>query len=420
MSSSEGQSIQSGIREKEIYFIIISEEKLNFSKFLSDIIPHAIFTDNIKTVSGSSIEEYVFKLTIRQNETGTEKKKNKSTKYIIPFIIGDDAYDIIFSIKENSFSFETELKKGNKYIDILVKEDIRQDIIPFYTKLDIFEKALLKNKENTKIDKLYKETIDLYENKKLFNLLIALFLKTYEKKKDLCSKLIETFRNINDKENSDRDKDLASKLGEIKQIFSEASTLIKDNKYNPIDFYGVLFCYLSYYDKENFSMTLKKFSVGNADILYEILIIYHLHFNEPLKQEADFYKKFMKYAINQNKEYIILERILNYIEDYETFLYVINDNKVEIIKNYNEKIKNKPISLIGNLKLIKKVYKMAENKEDQKEIDKIINIIEDIIKFSENNEILIIFLRSSFWKELLKTYSISDLENINNCKRLRN
>lgn len=67
--------------------------------------------------------------------------------------------------------------KGNKYIDNIVKERIKQNNIPLYNKLDIFLEALEKNGENNKIEKLYEETINLYESKKRFSLLIALFLK---------------------------------------------------------------------------------------------------------------------------------------------------------------------------------------------------------------------------------------------------
>ena len=65
------------------------------------------------------------------------------------------------------------------------------------------------NKEiNQKEEKLYKDTIDLYEQKKQYSLLITLFLKVYEKKKELCKHLIEIFFRINDKENNDKTEDL--------------------------------------------------------------------------------------------------------------------------------------------------------------------------------------------------------------------
>ena len=60
-----------------------------------------------------------------------------------------------------------------------------------------------------KIEILYKETIELYKSKKTFGLLIFLFLKLYQQKKELCSYLIDIFKEINNNENNDRDKNLA-------------------------------------------------------------------------------------------------------------------------------------------------------------------------------------------------------------------
>ena len=57
-------------------------------------------------------------------------------------------------------------------------------------------------------------------------------------------------------------------LDNFNQIYSNADNIINKNGYDPITFYGILFCYL--YDKENFSKNIKEFHEGNADILYEI------------------------------------------------------------------------------------------------------------------------------------------------------
>jgi len=175
-----------------------------------------------------------------------------------------------------------------------VKEDIEQTIIPLYNKLDLFLEALETNDENYKKEKLYDESIDLYKKKKKFILLISLFLKIYEHNKDLCSKLIKIFNEINDKENTDRDKELSIYVDTFIQIYSNADDIIKDNGYDTINnFYGILFCYLSHYDKDNFSKIIKGFSEGNADILYEILIIYYTHLKIPFNHDLEFYNSFI-------------------------------------------------------------------------------------------------------------------------------
>ena len=87
-----------------------------------------------------------------------------------------------------------------------------------------------------------------------------------------------------------------------------------------------------------------------------IFIQYHSHFSNPLKQSKEFYYKFIKYVLNKdNKELKIFNRALNYIEDIETYLYVINSNKKEIFEKYKE-LSNDPIKIPTDLKL--KKYKI--------------------------------------------------------------
>ena len=101
-----------------------------------------------------------------------------------------------------------------------------------------------KNDEINKKEKLYEDTIDLYEKKKQFSLLITLFLKIYEKNKDLCNKLIEIFYRDNEEENNDKSNDLKKEVKSFKDIYSNSHEILEKNKYNPIYFYGILFCYL--------------------------------------------------------------------------------------------------------------------------------------------------------------------------------
>ena len=413
--------------DKEIYFIILSssEEKINFRdlKFLSEIEPEIIHYGSIEKGKGSSIIYNIFKLDIKTNE-----KNEKKTQYQLQYEIGEESYDILFDVIENTFIYEIKLLKGNKYIDNIVKRNIDQKKIPLHYKLNIFLEALKKINKIDKIEILYKEAIELYKRKKNFSLLISLFLKLYEpseelnetlkeKIKKLCSKLIDLFKKINEDENTDRDNDLTKELKIFNQIYSKANILIEENKYDPVSFYGIIFCYLSSYDKENFSEIIKNFYEGNSKIIFEILITYYFHFKNPLNQDSNFYNNFIIYAIKNGKDLEIFERILNYIDDIETFLYVLNENKVDIFKNYND-LRNEPIELASNLKLIKKEYK--EGKKTETELDKIINIIEKLIQFSNDNQILAIYLKTSFWKYLLKQYNKPELKYIDNCSRLRN
>ena len=400
--------------EVSIYFIILtpSEEKINFDdlKFLSDIEPQKIYNTNIEKENGSFLSHNVFKLDIKKKENN-----KKAIKYQLQYEIGEESYDIIFDYKDSSFIYEVQLLKGNKFIDNIIKRKIDQNKIPLHYKLDIFLEALRKNNESDKIELLFEETIKLYKTKKKFSLLISLFLKIYQQNKSLCSNLIDYFKDKNEEENTDRDEDLAIVLNTFNTIYSDANSLIEG--YDPVSFYGIIFCYLSSYDKENFPKIIKDFSEGNATVLYEILIIYYSHFNEPLNQDTEFYNNFIKYSIKKGKDFEIFNRILDYIDDIETFLYVINENKIEIFKKYDD-LSQKPIVLSSNLKIIKKEY--SENNKEKTELDNIINIVKQLIEYSKNNSILAIYLQTGFWKNLLKQYSKPDLAYIDKCYRIRN
>ena len=97
---------------------------------------------------------------------------------------------------------------------------------------------------------------------------------------------------------------------------------------------------------------IKKFSDGNADILYEMLIKYSSHFIYPLNQDQNFFDNFIKYVLKKDYKYLIFKRAMKYIEDIETYIFVINQNKNDIFEKYKE-LKTKPIELGSNLKLVK-------------------------------------------------------------------
>ena len=165
LSQNKQLTTQSNDIEKEIYFILLipSEEQINSNfKFLSEINPQNIYKKKFEKGNGLYLEHNVFKLCVKKKRIEEKDKK----VYKIESIEGEDEYDIEFSVKENTFVYDTELKKGNKWLDNIIKEDIEQKIIPLYNKLDIFLKALENNNENNKKEKLYDEAIDLYKKKK--------------------------------------------------------------------------------------------------------------------------------------------------------------------------------------------------------------------------------------------------------------
>lgn len=436
------------IKNKDAYFIIVrtSKEKIDFAglKYQKDnkIEPIIIYKNTIDKEDKSFLEEIVFKFKkrIKKNEANNDKP----TKYKIKFIEEERTYNITFSLNKDCFAYQPELKTGNKYLPIFVEEPIKQNIVPLYNKLNIYLEALKKNEElETKEEKLYEDTVALYKEKKQFSLLATLFLKIYKKNKDLCSQLMKIFFDINGKENTDKISDLKKELKTFKDIYSDARDILNKFEYDPIHFYGIIFCYLHYYDKTNFPQIIEEFSEGNADILYEILIQYHSHFMNPLKQSKDFYNKFMKYIlVKDNKDIKLFNIILNYIKDIEIYLFVINSNKEQIFKKYEE-LMNEPIRIPERLDLIKykintgKIVKTSDNKSEsnqnsdnesdnsdikdnkENECDTIKNLIEEIIKFSKTENIIAINLTSTFWTNLLDQYDFPDWENLRNCHNLR-
>ena len=229
-----------------------------------------------------------------------------------------DNYIIKFMYEDKSFYFDIVLTKENKYLKNIAKETIDQNIINYYQKLEIFITALKENKEEEKIDNLYEEAIKLYSKKKGFYLLISLFINIYNKK-NLCEQLTEEFNKMNkecNNKNMDRNTYLNAYLPEIIKISSEADNLIKNNKYNPIYFYGVLLSYLNYYDYENFKKYFKKLYMEARCISFEVLIIYYSNFLNPIEQDITFFENFIEYSI-KNKEFNVFEISLNYILEFE-------------------------------------------------------------------------------------------------------
>ena len=452
----------SGEKSNEIYFCILyprnekeKDKDFIFTKYESE--PQKIYSKEIPLTNGNYLYEKVFKLKrkIKKKEEnkkhGDSKTKDESKKKKVPkkeddnkkvedsknkekkkkehkskedkknedeiieiqFQIGEkDNYIIEFNAEEKSFYFDIDLKKGNKFLKYIAKEVIKQDIINYFQKLEIFIAALKENKEKAKIDILYDEAIQLYSKKKGFYLLISLFINIYEKK-SLCPKLTEEFKKMNEEKknskNMDRTEDLSVYLSAISKISSEADKIIKDCKYNPINFYGILLSYLNYYDYENFKKYFKKIYEDSCGILYEILVIYYQNFLNPTNQDSIFFEKFIEYVI-KNKSFDIFENSLNYILDIETFIDVINKKKEIIFEKYSEST-FKSIIIKNNLEINKKAK--------GKEIENIITMIESIIDFSKVKNKLLIYFSSNFWINILKHYKDANAINIEICFNLR-
>ena len=351
----------------------------------------------------------------------SSKTEEDSIKYHFEFEIGDDRYVISFEAGKNIFVYDIKLEVGKRIIPI--RRQINQNIIEYNEKIEDFIEALEENRENDKIDILYKDTIDLYSIKKGFGFLISLFLKLY-KKKDLLSILMEKFRKMNinpeENENMDRKAYLQNFSSKFEEISTKSEEIRNEFSYNVIDFYGIILCYLNYYDLKNFSIVIDKLSFIYPDDTYEILIIYNAHFQNPINKNFEFFDKFIKYIIEKNYKFSTFKIGLHYIKDLENFLNVLDTNKEEICKNYIEPKKDDPNKEKYIIKLGKSlVFKKEEIKIKGDKYPIIINNIKSIIKYCKDKGIFIIQLTSDFWNYILNYYKDAIMNNIYICSKLR-
>ena len=336
---------------KQIYFFISYTRKAKENRSEIDFVEpkkKALKPECIYTEEDYKNQIYFYNKVYKVSKSAGKDKKGNN--YYFEFEIKNEKYVISFDAKENTFIYNISLEVGKSIIDIRKKIEQKKE---YYEIIEYFIKTLENNGgEESLIDTLYKETIELYKKKKGFAFLILLFLKIYEKK-DLCNDLLKIFKEINEnpkenEKNMDRKPFLKDYTSKFEEIVSEADKLVEN--YKSIEFYGIILSYLNYYDYENFSSVTEKLFKNEPDDLYEILLIYKDNFKNPIKQDVDFFKKFISYIIENKDEKdekneekkdekkdkkkdekdekkvgkrVDLEKGLSYIKDLETFIKVI-------------------------------------------------------------------------------------------------
>ena len=301
--------------------------------------------------------------------------------------------------------YEVLLKKGHKYLDNIAKDIVKQETMDYQYKIDLFIEALKENKKEKIKQELFQETIEIYSKKKGFSFLISLFIKVYQEK-DLCKILIKNFydMNVNIKGNekcdgnSVRDPKFWEKFSSIMaKISSESDSLIKKNDYDPIQFYGIIICYLNFYDYSTLENYIDKLYKEKPEILYEILVVHFSHFLNPVKKEEkdkEFFINFFEYIISK-KEFSFLNLGLRFVFDIDTFIIIIDKTRDEI---YNKYIKDNK----DNFQPIQIRDKLTLKKE---KINDIIKGKRNINNFSDENKILLVYFKSDFWYGILKEFN---------------
>ena len=173
--------------------------------------------------------KYLYKKIFKENESLEKRKKSKKSSekekkdnnYDYEFQIFDNRYGISLGKKRGTFILDISLETWNKYLVDGDREKINQNIVDYGEKMNLFKEALVKNKEENKIEELYRDAIDLYSKKKSFTLLIELFINVYQNR-NLCPRLFESFRYIS-QESNDKEKNIDRKpyLEKYKPMFIE-------------------------------------------------------------------------------------------------------------------------------------------------------------------------------------------------------
>ena len=450
-----------------------SEQKEESSNF-NFVVPEDDDEEPTSIIKDEKYEnkKFYYKKIFKVEKPTPQDENSESQNYYFEFEIEENKYILSFeALKKKNFIFEINLEVGKRILDIQRK--INQNVIDDEEKINFFIEALKKDKEEDLIDGFFKEAINLYSQTKEFFLLISLFLKIY-KNKDICPLLLKEFNsmNINNEGNIDRKQ----KLKNYKDIFDniikkEAEQLINDNNYNFVEFYGIILCYLNYYDNNNFCYLIKELSKKNAQDLYEILLIYHTHLINPLEQDDFFLNKFIEYSIDK-KKFKFFQIGLNYIKDVEILIKILEKNKEKIynifFKSENSKDTEKYIIKIDkNIKIKKEnieenlnensmdmtpnpeeeknsiitgsVISTEENynapepikndkddsisyNERKKKVEnflKIIKNINSIIDFSIKKKIFYVNFKVDFWKNQLNSFKEPNQDNIQICYKLR-
>ena len=388
--------------KKEIYFIIfyLRNQRENSNDFVfsneNNNLPTIIFNKEIKISDNRFTYRKVFKI---KNVWG---KKNAE---IIFFIGQEDKYIINLEIQEKTFIYDVNLKIGHKIWKYIPFTDINQQKMEYQDKFDIFLEALKQNKEEYKMGELYQETIKLYLNKSMFSLIISLFTKIYQDK-NLCKLLIQKFceMNLNFKDNeknyinSGDDEKLKKFNSLMINISSESGKLVKTNDYDPIQFYGIIFSYLNYYDYNNFEIYFNRLYKEKCEILYEILIVYFSYFVKPIKEnkkDKDFFVNFIEYIIF-NKDFSYLNIGLSFIIDMEILIFVIDKTKEKIYNKYIKENNDK-----ANFILIELEHNRIFKEETILGLSDVVEEISSINSFSKEKKYILVFFKSEFWESVL-------------------
>ena len=316
-------------------------------------------------------------------------KLTKDIKVSFEFYFDGNKYKVnIENMKDKTFIYDASLQIQSKKVD--------QGTLSLPEKMNYFHEALISQNENKKISNLNLDSLNLCKKKPNFDFLINIFIKT--RKTNLCSKVLELFREKADKfvENISKEK-LQNYKYDFEQILENMDDTISEFSLDKTDFYGLILCYLYNCDKEKYKHLFNTLSENSKTeiILLEVLLKYKLFFKKQNDMNKDLLTKIIKYAANKEfKEF--KEIAFFYLKDINTFLELIEENKEDIIK-------------IKGFESIE----IPEIKDDEEIKFGLINPkIEKITEFSKEQKKILVILKGIFWESLAKKCSEVNRDNI--------
>ena len=322
-------------------------------------------------------------------------KESDGTKKLeqIEFSISNENYLIEFDTENKSFIYTPSLTLGSFYG---TKKPIVQTRLSNSEKLNIFFSAITTSSGNDKaLSNLYIDSIKIYGKNPSFEFLINIFVKIYNNI-ELCVSLFKEF-NKNLKSNVEVSNANLQKFKETFQdICDKSENIVKSNPEINTNYYGLILCYLNNYDFQKFSELVKHLYAQDSTILFQILLTYKSYFKKDIKVEEKILDEFIKFTAGRTFNDLTVSGLI-YLKNLKVFLRIIKNNMEKLINIENFK----PLEL-NNL----------ENKMDQKDINEIIELVDNIIKYSKKNNKLLIFFIDKFWENLINICNSSTKENI--------
>lgn len=383
--------------EKEIYFLIYFDnikdiEGAGEVKFQNEEnCPKCVFTKKTEVKGGNERLIKIFKYIGKTKD-----------KFHFSFLFEKEYYNFTLEkIKETFIFYFVIFKRSGGF-----QQKYEQNKLGFHDKMNYFIEYLNKNKEIDKLDILYKDSISIYSNlkKSNFHFLINIFVNVYNT--NFCALLLEKFSK-NKSEPALNDKIVDESLEQYKYYFDDicknADDIISSYKLNKIDFYGLILCYLNNYINEKYGEIFNELYKSDKNVLFEIMLKYKLYFKKKLNLDLSLLEEIIQFSASKNNFTEFKNNALYYLKDIDTLLSMVEKNKEKIIK-----IKDfEPIE-VGKIENSQKI-----------DFEEMVKKLDYIFQFSEENAILLCYLKCDFWESLAKRCAEVNMDNIKICYRFR-